>query len=68
LLGAPQHNGKTGTVVSYDVGKGRYAVVLDEGLRSERRLAVRPANLKLYPSGYGSLAQEEEQEVEMGHM
>ena len=44
LQGAPQHNGKTGTVESWDAGKGRYVIVLDEG---GRRMALRSANLRL---------------------
>jgi len=45
LVGAPQHNGKSGTVLRYVKAKGRYEVQLD----SDKRLGLKPANLKAEP-------------------
>lgn len=46
LKGAPQHNGKAGTILRFNEAKGRYEVELDGG----KPLALRPANLEEKPS------------------
>ena len=46
LQGAPQHNGKIGTVESFNDEKGRYTVALDEG---GNMLSLKEANLQLVP-------------------
>jgi nucleoredoxin len=43
LVGAAQHNGKTGTLLSFDGAKGRYVVALG----GDAQLAVKPGNVAL---------------------
>eukprot|EP01043_Picozoa_sp_COSAG02_P034448 COSAG02_NODE_2407_length_8929_cov_50.486154_3_plen_1720_part_01 len=45
LTGAPQHNGKLGTVRSFASEKDRYSVELDGGEKNAKPLGVKPANL-----------------------
>ena len=44
LTGAPQHNGKLGTVQGYDAAKGRYSVLVEGEAKA---LRVKGANLRL---------------------
>ena len=43
LKGAPQHNGKSGRILSYLKGKGRYKVALT----AEHHLMLKPANVSV---------------------
>ena len=52
LVGAAQHNGKTGTLLSFDKAKGRFVVALSGG--DTAQLAVKPANIALQSLGLGT--------------
>ena len=47
LVGTPQHNGKIGTVTSYNKGKAQYIVLLEGA--DGKQLSLRPSNLR--PAG-----------------
>ena len=47
LKGAPQHNGKSGSCLSWNDAKGRYNVELESG----EIVGIRPANLAPYTAG-----------------
>ena len=45
LQGAPQHNGRTGTITSFNPVKGRYTIQLADGGDAEQTLALKSQNL-----------------------
>lgn len=53
LVGAAQHNGKTGTLLSFDSAKGRFTVALDGGGGGTPQLAVKPGNVAVQALGLG---------------
>jgi nucleoredoxin len=52
LVGAAQHNGKTGTLLNFDKAKGRFVVALSGG--DTAQLALKPANIALQSLGLGA--------------
>lgn len=52
LVGAAQHNGKTGTLVKFDEATGRFIVAISGG--DAAQLAVKPANLELHSLALGT--------------
>jgi thiol-disulfide isomerase/thioredoxin len=50
LVGAAQHNGKTGPLLGFDAAKGRFTVALGGGTQ----VAVKPANVVLAALGAGA--------------
>ena len=52
LIGAAQHNGKTGTLLSFDPAKGRFTVALGGG-GGTPQLAVKPGNVAVQALGLG---------------
>jgi len=47
LSAAPQHNGKTGTVLSFVAAKERYHISLDGAEPNAKPLGLKPTNLTL---------------------
>lgn len=52
LVGAAQHNGKTGTLLNFDKAKGRFVIALSGG--DAVQLAVKPSNIALQSLGLGT--------------
>jgi hypothetical protein len=68
LVGAKQHNGKSGFVVGFDEETGRYAVVMEGDM--DNILKVKPQNMKLMATKEGdgeAYAEIIAEAVEIGH-
>ena len=64
LQAAPELNGKTGIVQSYDKEKGRYTIIVETATGSSRTVALRPANLQCMPPEKVAKAEAEAKTVE----